>query len=195
MRKSRDVLKYQSKNPLKRFLINHFLKKVTHEIKNIKPNTVLDLGCGEGFVEKYLVKKGFKGKILGIDMNGQAISEAKKRNPKLKFIKTDISNIKLRRRFDLVLMLEVLEHFERPQRAILAAKRLGKRIMISVPWEPWFTLLSLLSGRYVNRLGKHPGHLNFFSRKTLRDLLTKNFSYCEIKSSFPWLIAICEDRE
>lgn len=195
MRKIDDIIKYQTKNPIKNFLINRFLNTIGNEIENYKIKSIIDLGCGAGFVEEYLLKKGLEIEIVGVDKDREAIRWAKLKNPKLKFIRTDILRIKLRRRFDLVLMLEVLEHFERPQRAILVAKKLGKRVMISVPWEPWFSLFSLLSGKYVKRLGKNPGHLNFFSRKTLRDLLTKNFSSWEIKSSFPWLIAICEDRE
>ena len=48
--------------------------------------------------------------------------------------------------FDTVVCLEVLEHTLNPVKAIKELKRVSKRIIISVPLEPWFTLPRLFLG-------------------------------------------------
>lgn len=194
MKNSEDVAKYQSKNPIKQFLIKRFLKTIALEIKKLEVKSVIDLGCGEGFVEEYLLKEGLKIEIVGIDKNKKAIRQARGRNPNGEFIQGDIFSLNFKdKQFDLVLMLEVLEHLREPQKALLKAKRLAKMAIFSVPWEPWFSLLSFLSMKYLTKWGRHPGHINYFSKNNFKKLISKSFYYSEIKSSFPWLIAVCRN--
>lgn len=194
MKESSDVLKYQSKNPFKRFLIDRFLKKVAHEVNNIKPDTIIDLGCGEGYFEEYLFRKGFRGEILGVDVSESAVKEARRKNPKFRFQKGDIFTLSIDGKSDLVLLLEVVEHLSYPQKAVETAKKLSNKIIISVPWEPWFSWLSFFGGNYIRRLGRHPEHVWFFNERKLAKLLSKNFSNFKIVTSFPWLIAVCQNK-
>ena len=47
--------------------------------------------------------------------------------------------------FDTVLCMEVLEHVDNPINALKELKRVNKkRLIISVPYEPWYTLWRLL---------------------------------------------------
>jgi 2-polyprenyl-3-methyl-5-hydroxy-6-metoxy-1,4-benzoquinol methylase len=195
---SSNFLKYQGKNiiknnPVKHFLIILFLRKIYQEIKKIKPEKIIDLGCGEGFLEKYLKKKNLKAQITALDINGMAVKYAKRNNPGVKFLKGDIFDLKMKEKFDLVIMLEVLEHLSYPNKALKVASSLSKKILISVPWEPWFSWLYLLVGLNLKRLGKHPEHEHFFKPKSLRTLLEKSFSKVEIKSNWPWLLATGEN--
>jgi hypothetical protein len=86
-------------------------------------------------------------------------------------------------------MLEVLEHLPQPGKALKTSQSLSKKILVSVPWEPWFSWLYLMAGLNLKRFGKHPEHLQFFNRQSLESLLKKYFKKVEVKSNWPWLIA------
>ena len=66
--------------------------------------TILDLGCGTGIHDKFLVEEGFE--VTGVDLSEQMISIAKKNEcNNLKFIKGDACNIALNCSFDIVISL------------------------------------------------------------------------------------------
>ena len=44
----------------------------------LKGNSILDFGCGTGYLYKYLQKSGFKVRYTGIDISPEAIKVAKK---------------------------------------------------------------------------------------------------------------------
>jgi 2-polyprenyl-3-methyl-5-hydroxy-6-metoxy-1,4-benzoquinol methylase len=194
MKKSSNFLKYRGKNIIKnnifkKILISLFFRKIYQEIKKNNPKKIIDLGCGEGFIENFLLNKKYKTKMIGIDINPDSVEYAKKNNPGAKFLTGDILNLKIKDNFDLVLMLEVLEHLSQPGKALETAKSLSKKLLVSVPWEPWFSWLYLSIGLNLKRLGKHPEHCQFFNRQSLESLLKKYFRTVEVKSNWPWLIA------
>ena len=60
-----------------------------------------------------------------------------------------------------MLALEVLEHLEDPAAAVAEMRRVSSRaVALTVPLEPFFRGGNLARGRYVERLGSTPGHLN-----------------------------------
>ena len=191
---SSNFLKYRGKNivknnPVKHFLIGLFLRKVFQEIRKSNPKKIIDLGCGEGFFEAFLLKNKYGAEMVGIDINPDSIKYAQKNNPGVKFLTGDILNLKMKGNFDLVLMLEVLEHLPQPGKALKTSQSLSKKILVSVPWEPWFSWLYLMAGLNLRRFGRHPEHCHFFNRQSLEFLLKKYFKKVEVKSNWPWLIA------
>jgi 2-polyprenyl-3-methyl-5-hydroxy-6-metoxy-1,4-benzoquinol methylase len=97
--------------------------------------------------------------------------------------------------FDLVLSLEVMEHLDRPAAALRELSRVGRAdLVISVPYEPYFRLGSLMRGKYVRGLGNHPEHVNHWNRRTLPAFLEAQVEVAEIAVAFPWLIAHCRVR-
>lgn len=182
--------KYYSSNPLQRFLINTFLKKILFEIKDQKASSLLDIGCGEGQVDKFLLSHNSDLKITGVDFDKEALRKAKINCPEMTVKKADIYHLPFSdKSFDLIICLEVLEHLDKPELALKEFKRIGQRFLISVPHEPFFSLASFFSGKYLSRFGKHPEHLQFWSEKRFEKLLRKYFRNFKIKKSFPWLIA------
>jgi ubiquinone/menaquinone biosynthesis C-methylase UbiE len=182
--------KYNSSNPLRRFFIKLFLKKVLVEIKKQKPANLLDIGCGEGQADKFFLEYHPNLKITGVDFDEQALKEARINCPAMKIKKADIYHLPfVNKSFDLILCLEVLEHLKNPQKAIKEIKRVGRYFILSVPHEPFFSIMSFLSGRYLKNFGRHPEHLNFWSKKSFTEFMKKEFSKAKIKISFPWLIA------
>lgn len=50
MQKTTDnYRKHTSGNPVQQYLIERFYKVLLQEVKKLKPNSILDVGCGEGF--------------------------------------------------------------------------------------------------------------------------------------------------
>lgn len=182
--------KYYSSNPLRRFFIKRFLKNILQEIKNKKVINILDIGCGEGQSDKYFLKNMPKIKITGIDFDSQAISEARINCPQMTAKKDDIYNLSFKdKSFDLAISLEVLEHLSNPQKALKEIKRVSNKFIISVPYEPYFSLLSFFSGKYLKNFGRHPEHLQVWNKRNFSDFIKKELPKGKIKISFPWLIA------
>ena len=95
-------------NPLRlEFILNNF-------DKSIKKKDVLDIGCGGGLISELLAKKNAN--VTGIDENIYNIKQAKEHakisSLKIKYINQSIDSFfnKNKKKFDLILCLEVLEH-------------------------------------------------------------------------------------
>ena len=89
------------------FILNNF-------DKSISKKNVLDIGCGGGLISESLAKK--KAKVTGIDENICSIKQAKEHakisSLKIKYINQSLDSFfnKNKKKFDLILCLEVLEH-------------------------------------------------------------------------------------
>ena len=95
-------------NPLRlEFILNNF-------DKSISKKNVLDIGCGGGLISESLAKK--KAQVTGIDENICSIKQAKEHakisSLKIKYINQSLDSFfnKNKKKFDLILCLEVLEH-------------------------------------------------------------------------------------
>ena len=73
-------------------------------------NSILDIGCGTGTYS--IIAKNF---YTGIDININYINFAKSRNKnkKIKYICKDVTEIKLSKSFDQILMVGILHHLDR----------------------------------------------------------------------------------
>jgi SAM-dependent methyltransferase len=93
-------------------------------------------------------------------------------------------------RADLVTSIEVLEHLPTFEPAVAEMARICRgRLVVSVPWEPWFRLGNLGRGKNVKRLGNDPEHVQAFTPKRLERALGAHFAEVRVVRAFPWLIA------
>ncbi len=93
--------------------------------------------------------------------------------------------------FDLVLMVEILEHLESPLHGLLEANRLSaSHIIASVPNEPLWRILNMLRLKYIGSLGNTPGHINHWGKHTFTKLISSQFDLMKIKSPLPWVMII-----
>ncbi len=91
---------------------------------------------------------------------------------------------------DLVTSIEVLEHLPGYEQAVAEMARIcGGRLVVSVPWEPWFRLGNLGRGKNVKRWGNDPEHVNFFNPRKLKAALRLHFDEVRVHKAFPWIIA------
>jgi len=105
------------------------------EIINIIPsdvNSLLDVGCGNGFIVNFLKKIDKYKKLVGLDISSVALKSVKTEK-----VQGSVENIPFKdKSFDLVMCLEVLEHLSEKnfQKGISELQRVSKKyILITVP--------------------------------------------------------------
>jgi len=136
--------------------------------------SVLDVGCGDGYLLTYLKKaKGIK--ELGIDISSVAVKRAVSLgvNARLDLL-LDLAKEKEGVLFDHVIMSEVVEHLANAEDYVLAAFKLSRKtVMISYPnIAYWPYRLRLLFGRFPIQSDcvSHPAeHLRFWSLADFKD--------------------------
>lgn len=197
MNRSNNLIKYQTRHPLKKFFLKKFLKKIVNVIIELKDaNKILEVGCGEGFVMQAINKRDPKIAIEGLDISRDSLEIAKKLLPDHKFYQANINNLPLDdNQYDLVMALEILEHLPNHDRALNELSRVTKKYcLISVPWEPFFSLGNLLSGKNISRLGQDKEHLQFWTKSKITALVSRYFDIIFVKISFPWTIILAKKK-
>ena len=138
---------------------------------------VLDIGCGEGFFAAELKKAG--NRVVGVD----ALPVASESHALEQYFSADLNDApgvfrQLNgRRFDRVLLLDVLEHLVNPEQLLAEAKSAVNPngcLVVSLPNVAHFAVrLALLFGQfnYTERGITDRTHLRFYTRKTARRML------------------------
>ena len=118
-------------DPNGKFKILHKITplRIDYIIKNIKKNIknmdILDLGCGGGLTCEPLAKLG--GSVTGIDFIKENITIAKQHsnrfNLKINYIHDDLDTMVLNKKYDIILMLELIEHINNWEDLILKIKK------------------------------------------------------------------------
>lgn len=192
---SSNERKYRSL--INRFWLFWFWRRLFYFINIVATkNKVLEVGCGEGFVLGKINRIYPEVKLFGLDISTQAIGKIKK---KYSFINAQVGDVYQLpfsdNEFPLILALEILEHLNQPQEALKEIKRVaGDYVILSVPWEPWFSIGSFMRGKYLRTCGRHPEHVNFWSKGEFTKLISKHFQVVEVTHSFPWLIAVLKKK-
>lgn len=70
---------------------------------------VMEIGCGTGYYTQLLSQQGVQS-YVGIDITDVFFSDLKKEYPEFSFIKKDITTEEYEGSFDLILMIDVIEH-------------------------------------------------------------------------------------
>jgi 2-polyprenyl-3-methyl-5-hydroxy-6-metoxy-1,4-benzoquinol methylase len=189
--------KHESGNPIQRALIRHFHDTAAALVRSAVPKSILDVGCGEGYVLEALVEAGLEAELHGIDLSAEAIADARVRLGEAVNLRVEDAHALSRseERFDLVMMLEVLEHIERPEDMLETLAQLTRRhVLLSVPWEPFFRGLNFLRGKHVRAWGNDPEHINHWGRRAFIELVTSRFSVLAAPFVFPWTMVLLERR-
>jgi len=197
METTSNYKKHTSENPLQKFLIENFYKALLQVIGNLGAETILDAGCGEGFTLARLQHKGIAKRFEGIDYSPEAIALGKAMYPSLTLKHGDINILPYDNNcFDIVICSEVLEHLERPEKALKEIERVSKRYcLLSVPNEPFFTIANLLRGKNLPRWGNDIEHINHWSGRSFKKFVEENgWKLLAIKTPFPWILVLGEKK-
>jgi 2-polyprenyl-3-methyl-5-hydroxy-6-metoxy-1,4-benzoquinol methylase len=141
---------------------------------------ILDLGCGNGFLDVELKQQSAQRRITGVD----SLSQPEKAEVFDRYITADLDldTDRIREaltgeRFRTVLLLDILEHLKKPEDLLSACKEWIDRegvVIVSVPnVAHLWVRLQLLLGRfdYQERGILDRTHLRFFTRKTMREMV------------------------
>ena len=195
--RSSNARKHESRNPIQRALIGRFTRALVDEVARRRPTSVLEIGCGEGYMLDALARAGTGAELTGIELSPTAVADARARlGDRARIEHGDARELgRDGRRFDVVLMLEVLEHLDDPAAMLPVLASLCRDVVVlSVPWEPWFRALNLLRGRHLARLGNHPEHLQQFGRAAFLELVRTCFEPIACPSVWPWTMVVARPR-
>ncbi len=168
-------------------------KKIITLVSSVTPSggKVLEVGCGYGKILAALEKKGFE--VVGVEASSCACEHIRKEYnfPVYEgMIETYLDSFSNQSQFNTIVALNVIEHLRNPYETLSKFNRIliqGGYIVIIVP----DVALALLFGKIKKLLHRpdpygiesgsdkgpiafnSPGHLFFFSRKTLRALIER----------------------
>jgi 2-polyprenyl-3-methyl-5-hydroxy-6-metoxy-1,4-benzoquinol methylase len=186
--------KYGSTNPVVRRLMARFERMLGELFTLAAPESVLDIGCGEGVLTEQWARALDTGPVVGTDLEDPKLRAqwATRTRPNLRFEAMAVETLSFADdEFDLVAATEVLEHVADPELALAEMARVARRwLLVSVPHEPLWRILNVARGAYVRDLGNTPGHLNHWTRAGFQGLLSTHGQVVETCSPFPWTMLL-----
>jgi SAM-dependent methyltransferase len=197
---SSNYLKHTSNHPLQRALIARFHHRLVERVAALEPATVLDAGCGEGFVARVLERRLPEVAVTGCDVSRSAVRLAAARQPAARFVVASLLALPFPdAAFDVVACIEVLEHLpaEQPQLALRELARVARRgVVVSVPHEPLFCLANAARGKNLGLRppGSDPDHRQWWSPGAFVELLSRDLDVAWVGGAFPWTLCIARPR-
>jgi 2-polyprenyl-3-methyl-5-hydroxy-6-metoxy-1,4-benzoquinol methylase len=165
--------------------IHQYVLRPLLEILSKKKNrTILDVGCGNGWLANYLIAQGFN--AYGTDASISGIEIARRKH-KDRFFLQDLTKDDLPKElssisFDTIISTEVIEHLYAPREYINFCKKILEKngegeLIVSTPYHGYLKNIVL---SVTGNMDKHftvlwdGGHIKFWSFSTLSKLLAEN---------------------
>lgn len=155
---------------------------------------ILEFGCGEGALGA-AIKQRQPARVVGIELDPEAAAVARTRLDDV--IGGDVRTLieRLADKFDFIIGGDIVEHLDDPWeflRTLRKVARADTKLLLSLPNIANFSIVSdLLVGRfdYVYLGILCAGHLRFFTRRTIEDLLMMSgWSEVKIESQPPIMV-------
>ena len=133
-----------------------------------------------------------------MDLDRERIECAAAENPVADYVLSDAARLPFADgSFDYVLSAEILEHLPDPDSAMSEICRVcaqGARVVITVPYEPFFHWGNVLRGKHLRRWGWTPAHVNRWTRSQARSFLESHLRVTRESGlkTFPWLLFSAE---
>jgi 2-polyprenyl-3-methyl-5-hydroxy-6-metoxy-1,4-benzoquinol methylase len=190
--------KYASRNPVVRRLVGRFVRALDELLARADPQSLLDVGCGEGLLVQRWARRLDGRRVVGADLDdprllaewarrgAQNLEYRALRGERLPFADGE---------FDAASAIEVLEHVPDPERTLAEMARVARRwLLVSAPREPLWRALNLARGAYVRALGDTPGHVHHWSRRAFTALTARHGDIVEARSPLPWTMLLVRLR-
>ena len=186
--------KYGSTNPAVRRLMAGFHGTLEELWAKAEPQSLLDVGCGEGVLTEQWAESLGDARVVGIDLDDSKLRAewATRRRPNLEFRAEEATRLPFADgEFDVATAIEVLEHVPDPDATVAEMARVaGRWILVSVPREPLWRGLNVARGAYWRALGNTPGHVNHWSKRSFVRMLSQHGTVEDARSPFPWTMLL-----
>jgi len=186
--------KYGSTNPVVRRLMQGFESSLDELWRKAAPESILDVGCGEGVLTHEWAERLGDKPIVGIDLDDPKLrAEWEKRSrPNMELRAEEATSLSFADgEFDMATAIEVLEHVPEPEKTVAEMARVARsHLLVSVPREPLWRCLNMARGAYLKQLGNTPGHLNHWSKRSFTSMLRRHGTIEEVRSPFPWTMVL-----
>jgi predicted TPR repeat methyltransferase len=141
---------------------------------NIPLNTVCETGCGSGEILVLLGKALPEiTSLIGYDISAQAIKiAAKKETANIKFALKDITNASDNSFFDLLLVIDVIEHIENYFAFLRAIANKSSHSIFHIPLD--MSVWSLFREKMLIESKKRVGHIHNFTEEFILSILEDN---------------------
>lgn len=186
--------KYGSSSAIVRRLMRGFNRALDELLNLAQPDSVLDVGCGEGVLTERWARRLSSSRVVGLDLEdpGLRAQWAGRRQANLEFVAGQAQALPFGDdEFALVAAIESLEHMARPGPALEEMARVTRgHLLVSVPREPLWRMLNLVRGAYPRALGNTPGHLQHWSRRGVLELLADYGQVVAVRGPVPWTVVL-----
>ena len=167
---------YKDKNALSEYYDDYrktFYRNIIHLVKknglNLNYKSVLDVGCGIGFLLNEIQRSFKPKKLTGFDFSNKAILASQKKFSAMNFRVHNIYK-RIPQKYDCIFCTEVLEHLVNPEMALknlLQGLKRGGFIVLTVP---------------NGRLDTINEHINFWSPESWKSFLSREAKGMLIKT-------------
>jgi SAM-dependent methyltransferase len=186
--------KYGSSNPVVRRLMDGFHGTLDELWGQAAPESILDVGCGEGVLTLQWAERLDDKRIVGIDLDDPKLLDEWERRSRenLEFRVEEATSLSFADdEFDMVSAIEVLEHVPEPEATVAEMARVARKwVLVSVPREPLWRGLNMARGAYWRSAGNTPGHVNHWSKRSFCELLGRYGTVEQARSPFPWTMLL-----
>lgn len=156
----------------------------------VEKGPVLDLGCGDGLFLEMLKNRGIEG--IGLEISSIAVEKAKRKG--LNVRKFDFSNTPLPfddNSFEVVVLLDVLEHLYQPDKVLKEIHRVTKSdFVLSIGnFNSLPARIQMFLGKIPENCKHKQGHVYWTSYSVIKELLKKNnfkIEKMKVNSFFSW---------
>jgi 2-polyprenyl-3-methyl-5-hydroxy-6-metoxy-1,4-benzoquinol methylase len=186
--------KYGSTNPVVKRLMARFHGTLAELFARADPQSLLDVGCGEGVLTHEWAVRLRDRRVVGIDLDDPQLHAQweGRRAPNLDYRVMKAQELPFADgEFDCATAIEVLEHVPDPAHTVAEMARVATHhLLVSVPREPLWRALNVARGAYLKELGNTPGHVNHWSKRSFVELLSRHGTVVEARSPFPWTMLL-----
>ena len=165
---------------IKENIIGNF--KLKNKKKPLDKINILDIGCGGGLLSEPMTRLG--GNVTGIDASSKNINiakhHAKKNNLKINYICSSPEKLKIKKKFDVILNMEIVEHVDDINFFINSCSKLLKKngLMFVATLNKTLKsyMFAIIGAEYVLRwlpIGTHDWE-KFVKPVDLKNILHKN---------------------
>lgn len=192
--------KYERTGGIGAKLVDRFFDGVRGLLEpTISPGmSVAEIGCGAGFSTQRLRSWLSPGVTFSAsDVSDSLVAKARQRNPGVPISQQSVYSLSMEdKSVDTLVMMEVLEHLEHPDKALAELARVArKHVLISTPREPIWRILNMARGKYLGDFGNTPGHIQHWSSRGLRHAVAPWFQIEARRQPLPWTILLLSPRQ